>query len=181
MTSNHASCSEQLPLQTNCCFSIPCADVLSCVFLNLNGLSPSSAEISSGIPANIHRVTQTHPQGYAEPSTALPCNGLGLTIDCYNTPPRRRSAPNKKRRSSCQTIVICGAGQSQNAKSPAMAGRARFQARILTSKVLGVLTFVFLPFFRQVVGSKNRGNRTHRHAGAAVDTFDRIDEQHLGV
>jgi hypothetical protein len=35
------------------------------------------------------------------------------------------------------------------------------------------------PFFRQVVERKNSGNRTYRHASAAVDAFHRVDIEHL--
>ena len=35
------------------------------------------------------------------------------------------------------------------------------------------------PFFREVVERKDGRNRAHRNVSSAVETFDRIDEQHL--
>src|SRR6185437_11039446 len=49
----------------------------------------------------------------------------------------------------------------------------------LTSEVLGVLTFVILPFIRQIVGSEDGRDRTHWHASSAIDTLHRIDEELL--
>src|ERR1700753_694534 len=47
--------------------------------------------------------------------------------------------------------------------------------RRLASVVLGVAGREGVPLFRQVVEGKDRRNRTHRNAGAAVDAFDRVD------
>src|SRR6185312_13805358 len=52
---------------------------------------------------------------------------------------------------------------------------------ISSTEVLGVLRLVFLPFFRQIVGSKDCRHRTHRNAGAAVNTLDGIDEQLVSI
>src|SRR5216684_7265276 len=49
----------------------------------------------------------------------------------------------------------------------------------LTAKVFGVDLGIGLPFFRQVVEREDGGHRTHRHARAAINTFDRINEQHV--
>src|SRR6185312_12882075 len=47
----------------------------------------------------------------------------------------------------------------------------------LTSKILGVLFRISLPFFRQIVQRENRRDGTHRHAGAAIYAFNRVDEE----
>src|SRR5581483_6333790 len=39
----------------------------------------------------------------------------------------------------------------------------------------GVLLGVVSPLLRQIVQSEDRRNRAHRHAGAAIDAFHRID------
>src|SRR5262252_2862918 len=45
--------------------------------------------------------------------------------------------------------------------------------------VLGVLLGIGLPFFRQVVESKNGRDWADRHASAAINTLHRVDIQHL--
>lgn len=67
-------------------------------------------------------------------------------------------------------------------KYPAGAGlRNQICVMMSSTEVLGVLRLVFLPFFRQIVGSKDCRHRTHRNAGAAVNTLDGIDEQLVSI
>jgi len=49
----------------------------------------------------------------------------------------------------------------------------------LTAVVLGVALGKLLPLLRQIVQSKDRRNRAHRHTCAAIDALHRIDVQHL--
>src|SRR5213080_2886954 len=54
---------------------------------------------------------------------------------------------------------------------------SRIAASALAAEMLGVFLSVSLPFFRQVIQGKNGGNRAHGHAGAAINTFHRINEK----
>ena len=49
----------------------------------------------------------------------------------------------------------------------------------LSSEILRILALVLLPLFGQIVGGKDRRNWANRDAGAAVNTLDGIDEQHV--
>src|SRR5215813_11751561 len=51
--------------------------------------------------------------------------------------------------------------------------------RALAAEVFGVDLSIVLPLFRQIVQGKNRRDRTHRNASTAINTLDRIDEQHV--
>jgi hypothetical protein len=48
---------------------------------------------------------------------------------------------------------------------------------LATRDVVGVLLDIGVPFLRQVVQREDRRNGADRNASAAVDTFDRVDEQ----
>src|SRR5579863_530430 len=81
--------------------------------------------------------------------------------------------------------AICMQGQGRDAtqpntfheaSNPPQGGEA---AGWLAAEVGSVPLSVLRPLFGQVVQRKNGGDRTDRHAGAAVDAFHRIDIDHL--
>src|ERR1035438_7586646 len=49
----------------------------------------------------------------------------------------------------------------------------------LAAEILGVALGVLFPLLGQIVERENRRNRTHGHAGAAINALDRIDVKHL--
>lgn len=53
----------------------------------------------------------------------------------------------------------------------------RIRLELATRDVVGILFDVGMPFLGQVVQREDRRNGADRDAGAAVDTFDRIDEE----
>ena len=53
----------------------------------------------------------------------------------------------------------------------------RIRLKLATRDVVGVLLDIGVPFLRQVVQCKDRRNGADRNASAAVNAFDRVDEQ----
>src|SRR5579863_5982113 len=83
-------------------------------------------------------------------------------------------------------VAMCMQGQGRDAtqsntlreaSNPPQGGEAA--GCRLAAEVGSVPLSVLRPLFGQVVQRKNGGDRTDRHAGAAVDAFHRIDIDHL--
>ena len=53
--------------------------------------------------------------------------------------------------------------------------------RVLTSEEIRIFLRELAPLFRKIVEREDRGDRTYRNAGAAVDAFDGVDVEHLGI
>ena len=59
-------------------------------------------------------------------------------------------------------------------------GGGNFTSGTLAAEVLGVLLGEMGPLLRQVVLGEDGRDRTNRNASAAVDAFDRVDEELIG-